>query len=366
MHRDLPFMIALSKINSIGPISAKSLISYCGSAEEVFKAKKSQLLKIPKIGQSAVEVLKKSDPEALYSPELAFIEARQLQIFSYRDSDYPARLKQMLESPIIVYYRGEADLNAKRMLAIVGTRKATPYGTTQCQKIISGLKDYQVTIVSGLAYGIDACAHRQSLEVDLPTIAVMGTSFETLYPASHRSLAAKILQNGGILSEFPSGARMDKENFPMRNRLIAGMTDGLLVIESAKKGGSMISATFARSYNKDVFALPGRVNDSVSSGCNHLIKTNQAALITCAEDIAYHLNWEKCGEQSSGQQAELFEPLQPVEKEIVNIIQQNPNIHIDKLVLLVKSTPGEIASHLLQLEFKGLIKSLPGKRYMLV
>ena len=366
MHTDLPFMIALSKINSIGPISAKTLISYCGSAEEVFRAKKKALLKIPRIGAQAINVLTNTEAEALYSPELAFIEEKKLQVFNYRDSGYSARLKQILESPIVIYYRGTADLNAKRMLAIVGTRKASPYGLAQCQKIVEGLVEYQATVVSGLAYGIDACAHRQSVECKLPTIAVMGTSFETLYPASHRSLASKILDTGGILSEFPTGTRRDKENFPMRNRLIAGMTDGLLVVESADKGGSMISATFARSYNRDVFALPGRVNDKTSIGCNNLIKRNQAALITNADDIAYQLNWEKCSDKRSGLQTELFEPLQPLEQEIVHILQNHPTIHIDKLILLAKAPPGEIATYLLQLEFKGLIKSLPGKRYMLV
>ena len=364
MNPDLPYLIALSKITHIGPITAKTLISYCGSAEEVFRTGPKTLNKIPRIGKAAIDLLGTVDPEKLYEPELSFIEKKALKVLSYKDSGYPIRLKNQMESPIILYYKGTADLNAKRMLAVVGTRKASPYGLSQCQKIIEGLSEYQVTIVSGLAYGIDACAHKHSLKNDLPTIAVMGTSFDTLYPASHKNLAARILDDGGILSELPSGSRRDKEHFPMRNRLIAGMTDGLLVVESKPKGGSMISVTFAKSYNKEIFAIPGRINDVYSAGCNHLIKTNQAFLITQAEDICYHLNWERKNQNNNSKQIDLFEPLVPLEQEIVDLINQNPNIHIDKLNLLLKSPPGEVASHLLQLEFKGLVKSLPGKRYM--
>ncbi len=232
--------------------------------------------------------------------------------------------------------------------------------------MIAELAEYDIVTVSGLAYGIDACAHKQSLQFDIPTIGVMGTSFETLYPASHRSLAAKMIDQGGLLTEFPKGTRRDKENFPMRNRIIAGMTDGLIVVESAAKGGSMISATFAHAYNKEVMALPGRNNDPLSQGCNNLIQQHKAALIKDGADIANLLNWSKPNEQNSAIQASLFEPLGDIESNLLEIIQEHPKIHIDKLVGIAKITPGEIASSLLQLEFKGLIKSLPGKRYLLV
>ncbi len=366
MQRDLIYMIALSKIKHIGPISAKSLISYCGSAEAVFKESKRKLSRIPNIGPHAIEIISKQDPRVDAEMELEFINHNNIKVLSYRDALYPERLKQIQESPIILYYKGKADLNAKKMLGIVGTRKPSTYGLSQCEKIVSGLQDYDVTIVSGLAYGIDACAHKQSIQSDLPTIGVLGHSFETLYPASHRSLAVKMLNNGGLLTEFPSGTRMDKENFPMRNRIIAGMTDGLLVVESAQRGGSMISATFALAYNKDVFALPGRVNDPLSAGCNSLIKSHKAALIEDADDIALALNWTKKTDQAVGTQKSLFEPLEPTEQLILETIQNYPNIHIDKLVASIKTTPGEVATNLLQLEFKGIVKSLPGKRYILV
>ena len=366
MHPDLPYMIALSKIKNIGPISAKSLIGYCGSAQAVFNENKRLLSRIPQIGPHTIELLKGKDPHLLASAELEFIDRHNIRIMSYRDSTYPERLKHIPESPIILYYKGHADLNATKMIGIVGTRKPSPYGLVQCERIVDGLAAYDVTIVSGLAYGIDACAHRKALDADLPTIGVLGHSFETLYPASHRSLAANMLIQGGLLTEFPSGTRMDKENFPMRNRIIAGMTDGLLVVESAVKGGSMISATFALAYHKDIFTIPGRLNDRLSAGCNHLIKNHKAALVESADDIGHALGWNKKDDTVPGMQKTLFEPLEPVEQHIVEAIRDHPRIHIDKLVASVRLTPGEIATNLLTLEFKGIVKSLPGKHYILV
>lgn len=363
---DLLYKIALSLINSVGPVTAKAMVSYCGSSEAVFKADKQSLLKIPNIGPKTVaEVL---DPQVLRKAEkeMAYISKNNIGCFFYLDADYPDRLKPLSDSPVVLYFQGTKGLNHFRTLGIVGTRTPTEWGKMHCEKIIEGIKTYNPLIISGLAYGIDATAHRQSLVHGLSTLGVMGHGLSITYPASHRGLRQKMLEQGGVLTEFPSGTKPEREHFPMRNRIIAALSDALLVVESGRKGGSMITAQFAFAYNKDVFALPGRIDDDLAAGPNFLIKNNVASLIENAEDIAGKMLWEK--RESGSNQLRLFDELDDRQTRIVTIIQdaEENTPTVDYIHYESKMNMSTLSALLLELELKNVIKSLPGSRYRLV
>ncbi len=365
MSRDLPYLMALTRIPNIGPVKTKNLIGYCGSAENVFKSKVSHLSKIPNIGPLLASQIKKTDPHDGIEVYQKKLQDKNINVLTYMDDEYPVRLKQIPDSPALLFQMGAATLNAHRMISIVGTRKPSAYGLAQCARIVQGLKEYQVTIVSGLAFGIDACAHRHALNEELPTIAVLGHGLDKIYPAQHRSMARKIVSQGALLTEFHYGSKMEKENFPLRNRIIAGISDAILVVESAVRGGSMITAEFGNAYYKDVFALPGKVSDDMSKGCHSLIKAHKASLIESAEDIAKFLGWEKMDKKQGTQQTLLLD-LTDIEWQIVQILKETPNCDIEHLIRKTQLTIQNLATTLLQLEFKGIIKSLPGKRYMLI
>ncbi len=362
---ELLYKIAMTRIPSVGAVTAKTLISYCGSVEAVFSAKKRELLKIPGIGERIANNILQRDYLAEAEKELHFIEKNEVRPIFYLDDDYPERLRHYHDSPIMLYYRGTADLNTDRTVGIVGTRNPTPQGVAICEEIVEGLKPYKTIIISGLAYGIDVAAHRKCIESGIPTLGILGHGFATIYPPSHRSIAEKMMENGGLITEYPSDTKPDKENFPMRNRIIAGLCDALIVVETASKGGSMITAQMANEYNKDVFAVPGRVKDKLSQGCNQLIKTHKALLLENADDIAYILRWEELDNRRQIQQ-QLFVELTDAEKIIVNLLNQISEASIDKLIVATNITGSEMASLLLSLEFKGIVKSLPGKRYALI
>lgn len=366
MGDNLVFKIALTLVPSVGAITAKQLISYCGSAEAVFKTPKAKLLKIPGIGlQTATAILEFRDFESA-EKEIHFLERNGVRALFYVDADYPSRLKHFPDAPVMLYVRGTADLNPERVLAVVGTRQPTPQGIVACEEIIQSLKTYHVQVVSGLAYGIDAVAHQAALGAGLPTLAVMGNGLNRIYPAAHKGLAAEIVrQNGALLTEFLSDTGPDRENFPMRNRIVAAMADALLVVETGARGGSMITANLANDYNKDVFAVPGRVKDLKSEGCNNLIKTHKAGLISSGEDIAYFMQWDPPTEKQPGIQRTLFTDLAPQEQMVLEIMQESADPwSIDRLSYQAQLQGSEIAAVLLNLEFKGLVKSLPGKRFL--
>ena len=360
------YKIALKQTPQIGPVTARSLISYCGGVEQVFKASKKQLLKTPGVGEKTVDFLKSEDGFAVglaqAEKELKHLEKHNIQVFFYTDEGYPQRLKHYTDSPILIYYKGNADLNHARIVGIVGTRKPTPQGMSICEELVEGLLPYNVLIISGLAYGIDITAHKKSVLTNTPTIGVMGHGFKTIYPRQHAKTANQMLENGGLISEFTYETEIAREHFPMRNRIIAGMSDALIVVETAQSGGSMITAQIANEYNKDVFAVPGRLKDKFSKGCNHLIKIHKAALIESAEDIAYVMRWSA---EKEGRQTNLFVELSDLEKQIMSIIEQKEEAAIDLLSYEAKLKPGKMAAVLLELEFKGVVKSLPGKKYML-
>jgi DNA processing protein len=366
MEKNLLHNIALTLIPDVGPKMAKILISYCGSAEAVFLASKRALSKIPQVGLKTIDKIKSNQIDAFKRAEieLAYMEKVKGSAVVFHSEDYPQRLKHFDSSPLVLYKRGEMTLNHPRTVAIIGTRKPTELGKINCEKLIAGLLKYDVQIISGLAFGIDTCAHTASVKHKIETIGVMGHGLDRMYPAANKKLAAKMILKGGVLTEFPTGTNPDRENFPMRNRIIASMSDVIIVVESKKKGGSIITAEFANAYNKDVFAIPGRVNDEVSEGCNRLIKQHKANLLESAEDIGYIMRWDEIDTDKVIQKS-LFIDFTPKEQSVIDLLKQQQQITVDNLNFELKLPPSELASMLLNLEFKGAIRSLPGKKYIL-
>lgn len=362
-HEEILRLLALKNVSHVGDIMAKNLISYCGDAVTVFKEPLRHLMKIPGVGETVARNIREADLSRA-EKELEFIQRNQIKVFAYHMSDYPHRLKPFDDSPFLLFYKGKDVLNHARTVGIVGTRTPTDYGRFMCDKIVESLVPYNPLIISGLAYGIDGIAHKKSLATSLPTIGILGHGLDMIYPATHRSLAEKMLQGGGLLCEFPSGTKPDKENFPMRNRIIAALSDVLVVVESRKKGGSIITAELANDYNKDVFAVPGRLNDELSEGCNKLIKQNKAHLIESADDIGYIMRWEELDARKLIQTS-LFVELDATEQEVVQLLQKEKELSIDQITYRLLKQPSEVSSLLVNLEFKGVVRSLPGKKYVL-
>lgn len=357
--------LALTFLDSIGPVTARNLVSYCGSAEAIFQEKKSQLLKIPGIGPFRAGLENMDEALRLAEDELSLIERHGVQTFFYLDEHYPSRLKHFPDSPLVLYGRGHVSNHRPRTLAVVGTRKPTEYGKIKCRQLINELADTDVTILSGLAYGIDAIAHQASVQVGLKTIGVLGNGLPNIYPATNRKLVEHMIAGGGgVVSQFHINAKPDRECFPMRNRTVAYMADATLVIESQASGGSMITANFAFHNNRELFALPGRTTDPTSEGCLKLIKANMAQLVTCGEDIIKAMFWDV--KKTAPKQQTLFADLEGDEKRLVDEITVTPQIHIDELADRVNLAGSKLASVLLQLELKRVIAQLPGKRFAIV
>lgn len=358
------YRIALTMVPNIGPVLSKNLIGYCGSAEAVFREKKSALSKIPGIGTLKAREINASVVLPRAEEELRFVEQNQVEVLFFLDDNYPRRLRHFDYSPLILYYRGNQDLNPHRTVGIVGTRTPSAHGRMLTEKLVDDLTDYGVVIVSGLAYGVDGCAHKKSIEVGLATLGVMGNGHDVIYPAAHKELAKKMLKNGGLLTEFCSQTRPDKVNFPMRNRIIAALADALVVIESKTSGGSIITAEFANEYNKDVFAIPGRPGDEWSGGCNALIKKNKAHLMEDLSDLLYIMRWDDIDHKKSVQTS-LFIELDVEQQTIVDFIRMRKECGIEELIYGLNLPSSTLASQLLALEFKGVVRPLPGKRYIL-
>ncbi|MCB0705998.1 MAG: DNA-processing protein DprA [Saprospiraceae bacterium] len=364
MSKDLLFQIALTQISGIGPRTAKKLISYCGGVEAVFQASRKSLLSIPSLGRHVADLIQSAKNFDPAKRELEFIKKHQISTHFFLDKSYPQRLKQYEDSPILLYFKGNGNLNPGRTIGIIGTRKASPYGLAKCAELVADLVVYQPTIVSGLAYGIDIQAHRAALREKCPTIAVLGHGLDRIYPFQHKKSALEMMEDGGLLSEFPSNTIPDRENFPMRNRIVAAFCDALIVIESAQTGGSLITAEFANQYHKDVFALPGRTTDPTSSGCNFLIKTHQAALLEKATDVGYVLGWDN--KPPIPVQTSMFEDLNEEERLVIDLLRSNEVMDFDQLAFQLQLPPSSLSTLVLQLEFKGIIKSAPGNRLLLL
>ncbi len=364
-QQDLLFQIAICQIPGIGDVLAKNLISYCGSAEAVFRQKKSKLLRIPGIGERLADAIAGFNNFSDAEKEIRFIEKHQIKPLCYLDKEYPVRLKHFAESPVMLYYLGNADLNNAKIVGIVGTRKASDYGKSFVDQLCEDLAVSGCLIVSGLAYGIDIHAHRAALKNNLPTVGVLAHGLDRIYPGQHKATAKKMLEQGGLLTEFVSGTNPDRENFPKRNRIVAGLCDVLIVAETAIKGGAMITAEIANYFNKDVMALPGRITDLYAQGCNQLIKSNKAAVITGVNDLFDLMNWD-FGEKQYPVQAKLPLDLTEDEKEIMQYIRNKGRVGIDDIAFEFQIDAGNLSLRLLDMEFKGLIRHLPGKFFELV
>jgi DNA processing protein len=358
--------IGLTFIRNVGPASAKALLAHFGGAEEIFKATRNQLLKVPGINEKRTDMLDFSTVLKRAEEELKFIENNDIRVVFYTDPAYPKRLKNCLDGPILLYAKGNMELNQRHVVSIVGTRNATEYGKHLCRQLVEELQQYNTLIISGLALGIDVTAHKESLKQNLQTVGVLGHGIDRIYPYQNRGTAEKMMEHGGILTEFPSGTMPDRENFPQRNRIVAGMADATIVIEASIKGGALITAEIANSYDRDVFAFPGRVDDEYSEGCNFLIRNNKAALLTCAADLAYSLGWEKDGDAKPVEQLSLPIDLSEDERRIFDIIHQHKSpLAIDDLTIKTNMPMSQLAMNLLNMEMQGYIRSLPGKTYCL-
>lgn len=364
MGMEYLYHIALTLVPSVGPVIGKNLLRALGDPKAVFTARKRDLLAVPGVGEHIASNLLQSDWLRLAEKEIRTMEHGGIRALFFQDSEYPQRLKHFPDSPLVLFYKGQANLNPERVIGIVGTRQPTPQGVALCHEFIRDLAPLGVQVISGLAYGIDIEAHKASLENGLSTLGVLGHGLGRIYPAAHQSTARQMLESGGLLTEFASEVLPDRENFPTRNRIVAAMCDAIVVIETAARGGSIITAQLANGYHKDVFAVPGRPRDKKSEGCNWLIKTNRAELAESASDIAESMNWLR--EPAKSVQASLFLELEPEEQALVDILSTLEDASIDRLSFETRLSPGEIASILLNLELKGIVKSLPGKRFILV
>jgi len=358
--------IGLTLIRGVGAVTAKNLLERFGTAEAVFKASYNQLMETEGIGSVTARHIVDTDALKSAAVQLKFLNKYKIKILFYTDVVYPQRLKNCYDAPVLLYYKGTADLNHPRIVSIVGTRKATLYGLFLCKQLADTLKEYNVMVVSGLAYGIDVAAHKESLRCGIPTVGVLGHGLDRLYPAIHRDIAEEMLSNGGLLTEFPPGTMPDKENFPKRNRIIAGLADAVLVVEAAGKGGALITAEIAVSYNRDVFAFPGRTTDEYSAGCNFLIKTNRAGLIGHAKDLVYYMGWEKVSQPVEATQITAPIGLSVHETSIVTLLADGGCLRVDELSIKADIQQSKLAFYLLNLEMKGIIMALPGKVYQLV
>lgn len=360
---EIKYRIALFLLKGIGPKNGREIISDFGSARQFFELNFSirnpSERKKKKYHFEHAEISQALDRA---EREIEFIQKHDLKVFLHDGPDFPYRLKDCRSAPFILYYKGTANLNHPRILGIVGTRKPSSEGKIVCESVVEALADLDVLVVSGLAYGIDHIAHKQSISHGLNTIGVLAHGLDNLYPSSHKNLAKQMSQQGGLLTRFMSETKPDRENFPTRNAVVAGICDAVLVVESAKKGGSMITVSFANEYSRDVFAIPGRINDPLSAGCNHLIKSHQANLYESVADLKYIMGWDASPTKNLLQQ-ELFSSLDPDEREVLDLFQSNNNIHVDELSQSSQLKPSKLSAMLLSLEFKGLIRTLPGKHY---
>lgn len=366
MNEQKLYQVALSLIPGVGNLLAKTLISYCGSAEAVFQASRQKLGKIPGIGPKTLQNILKSNFLKEAERELNLAEQKGAQLLAYTDKAYPSRLKQVADAPNLLYYQGNTLPDAPRIVAIVGTRQATPYGKQVCEQIMADLKPYQPLIISGLAYGIDVCAHRAALRQSLPTVGVMASGLDIIYPSAHKHTAREMLSQGGLLTESPFGTEPDAFKFPARNRIIAGMADVTIVIEAAEKGGALITADIACSYDREVFAVPGPLGSPQSAGCNQLIKSSKAHLFLSVADLVEIMGWSQEDEATSEKETFEMHILSEQEKQVVALLKEHPTgLQIDELSWRSQLPLSKLASVLLNLEFQNIIRCLPGKKFRL-
>ncbi len=362
--KELLALLRLQKAPNIGDINAKKLIARCGSAEAIFEERKSVLLKIEGIGTITLGSLWDTEHQKAAERELGYIKKKQISCSYFENDDYPKNLKHCLDAPILLFKRGTMNLEGKRIISIVGTRNITSYGQAFCNEFMEAIAPLDPVIVSGFAYGVDIAAQKAAMENELQTIGCLAHGLNQIYPKTHQKYAAKVEDNGGFFTEFWSSSNPDRENFLKRNRIIAGLSEATIVVESAEKGGSLVTADIAHSYNRDVFALPGRATDSYSAGCNNLIKQQKAHVLTSAADLVYMLGWKLEGEERKATvQKQLFVELDATEKSIYDYLQANGKQLLDTIALECKLPIFKVSSTLLTLEMKGVVRPLPGKLF---
>ncbi|MBL0743796.1 DNA-processing protein DprA [Chryseolinea lacunae] len=360
-------LLALHFIPGIGNQLIRQLISYCGSAERVFKTPRGKLMKIPGIGAVTADSIRLGKPFSDAEKEMQRAQKEDVTLAFFTDKNYPSRLKQIADAPSLLYCKGNINFETSKTIGIVGTRMATPYGKKLVEELMLDLAPHEPLIVSGLAYGIDIVAHRQALKNNMATVGVMGSGIDVMYPASHTETSTKMLKHGGLVTENPFGTRPDAHNFPARNRIIAGLSDALIVIEAAEKGGALITAEIANSYNKDVFAFPGNIGQRFSEGCNALIRSNKANLLTSVKDLEYIMNWSVGTQPEKKKMFFDADAYSADEQEVIKVLlENNRQLAIDDIGWRTGIAIGRLASVLLGLEFKNVLAPLPGKVYKLL
>ncbi len=371
MSEETLYLLALAHMPGIGPVTARQLISYCGGVKQVFEADFRKLIRIPGVGDQACRMILKRDTFQRAEEELLFCQKYGATILSYMDKAYPQRLLPLYDAPLLLYADGNMDLNPGRAVGIVGTRKMTDYGRAVTEQIIRELVPFKPLVVSGLAYGVDIAAHRAAVKCALPTIGVMASGVDVIYPRTHEKMVLQMRRNGGVITENGFGTKPDFQRFPARNRIIAGLSDVLIVVESALRGGGLISVEFAANYHREVYAVPGRLDQVMSEGCNQLIRQNKAALFRSVADLAEELRWfgkpsepgELFGKES---QVPVYEGFSLDESQLMALLKKKGELQIDELHWQSGLAPGKVANLLLSLEFKGVVKSLPGKKYRML
>lgn len=364
MNQELIYQIAISELNGVGPVNAKNLLSYCGSLEGVFEASKKELAAIPNIGEVSASKIVKSKGEAIRiaEREVKYLEKDpSIQPVFFTSTQYPNRLKFCADSPLMLYFKGNSNMDAPKVIAMVGTRKMTHYGKKIINQFIGELIGTDVIIISGLAYGVDTYVHKVCVEHSIETIGVLAHGLDRIYPAANRKLAKSMINQGGLLTEYIHETNPDREHFPMRNRIIAGISDATIIVESADKGGSLITGDLAISYNRDVFAFPGKIDDPYSAGCNAFIKQQKALMIENASDLFHHLGWEN-NLVATPQQRSLFVELTDLERNLVNVLERN-NMNAEQISRKSSLPLSTVTTHLLNLELKGVVRTIPGNLY---
>lgn len=364
-YTDLQQQIALTLLKGAGRKKIRLILSNVGSVNAFFKEKKYKLLKINGLGRSFLDQLNREEALLMAEKHVVELLKKPFQAHFFQDDDFPQRLNQCEDAPLLLFSQGNMDLNASRVVSIVGTRNATAYGKSICDELLHAFVGKNIVVVSGLAYGIDIYVHQLCVKLGIPTIGVLGHGLDRLYPATHKQTAKAMQANGGLLTEFLPGTNLDRVNFPMRNRIVAGMCDATIVVESGEKGGSLITAELANDYARDVFAFPGDIGKEFSMGCNKLIQQNRAHLITCSADFFRLMNWNEV-EKKAVKQTQLFEfDLSVEELSILQMLKDKESESFDLLSLKLDLSVSKLSGMLLNLEFEGLVKSLPGKRYRL-
>ncbi|MFI2741759.1 DNA-processing protein DprA [Zhouia sp. PK063] len=364
MNSEVFYFLALQDTPNVGDILAKRLLQHCKSAAAIFEEKPATLAKIEGINRQIVKNLLRADRFKNAEQELLFIEKEKIKPISLLDENYPKRLKHCVDAPILLFTAGNMNVQQQRLISIVGTRNMTNYGLSFCEKLVSDLAPLHPTIVSGFAYGVDICAHKTAIDHNLQTIACLAHGLNQIYPKTHKKYQAAMEENGGFVTDFWSTANPDRENFLKRNRIIAGLTEATIVIESAEKGGSLVTADIANSYDREVFAVPGRATDNFSIGCNNLIKQQKAHVLTSAADLVYMLNWD-VDEKATTKvvQKQLFVELSTEEQKVYDYVLKEGKQHLDVIALACNLPIFKASTVLLQMELKGVIKPLLGKQF---